>query len=254
MIVLHRLTSFAIALASALGFFFLITMPKSGGLSLALLLGVIPFFFARLLNFDVKRTSFWVFFGVPTFFIVSSLFFYLFIEAEYLRYTLAFIVALGTWLYAENIFAFYHLPSTYQAYALEYLSLVLYVLSGFFFASGAYAAQMFLQLPIWIPALAVFWVMVFATAGVFWVSKIGSETSMRFAVSGAIIMTELFLVIALLPNGFLTKAGIFAVMMYMYLGLSRLHVLESISRKSLISYLGTAAALLCAIFASATWL
>lgn len=254
MILLHRITSFAIAALTVIGFVLLITMPQNGILSLILMLVLVPILFARLLNFDVKRTSFWVFFGVPTFFILSSLFFYLFLEADYLRYTLGIIVSLGAWLYAENLFAFYHLPSTYQAYALEYLSLVLYVLSGFFFASGAYAVQMFLQLPIWVPALAVFWVTVFATAGVFWVSKIGTETSTRFAISGAIIMTELFLVIALLPNGFLTKAGIFAVMMYMYLGLSRLHVLESISSKSLISYLGTATLLLCAIFASATWI
>jgi len=254
MILLHRITSFVIGLVVIIGYTILVQSPDYGWISFLLLVPVVALLFARLLNWDFRHASFWVFLGIPLFFIISSLFFYLFVEVMAIKIGLIAITSLGTWLYAENIFAFYHLPSTYQAYALEYLSLSLYIISGFFFASGAYAAQLFLQLPIWIPALAMFWVMLFATMGIFWVSKIGRETSSRYAIAGAILMTELFLIITLLPNGFLTKAAAFTVFMYVFLGLARVHVLETLSKTVIRNYLITATSLLLMIFLTATWI
>ena len=86
---------------------------------------------------------------------------------------------------------------------------MLYVLSAFFFTSALYAAQLFLLLPVWVPALAIFWTVLFATIGVFWVSKVAPETSALFATMGAILLTELYVVTAMLPTSFVANAAIF---------------------------------------------
>lgn len=253
MILLHRITSFIIALLIAVGFGALILYSESAFVTFLIFTTIVGFLFARLLKWEIKRFSFWVFFGTPIFFIFSSVFFYLFLENDIAKIFLGVIVTLGAWLYAENLFSFYHLPSAYQPYALEYLSLVLYVLSAFFFTSALYAAQLFLLLPIWVPALAVFWTVLFATIGVFWVSKVTAETSSLFAFIGAVLLTELYMVTALLPTSFVVNAAIFSIFLYSYLGLSRAHVLDKLTKPVLHRYLAVATCLLVAIFITARW-
>lgn len=253
MILLHRITSFALAALTAAGFFILIFYAELTGLAAISMLFLVPLLFARLLQWEIGRVSFWVFLGTPVFYLVSSLFFFLFLEQNAAKLLLGLAVTIGIWLYAENLFAFYHLPSAYQAYALEYLSLAIYVLSAFFFAGGAYGSQLFLQLPVWVPALAIFWTVLFATAGVFWVSKVDHETGNIFAFVGALSMTELYLVLAMLPTSFMSNAAAFAVFLYLYLGLSRAQVLEKLTPQILRRYLSIGTLLLLIIFASARW-
>ena len=253
MILLHRLTSFAVAMLVALSYFWLFFGNASALVAVFIFSILIALLIARLLKWEGKSFSFWVFLGVPMFFFLSSLFFYLYLEIDLVKIVLAISVVAGSWLYCENLFAFYHLPSSYQAYALEHLTLVLYVMSAFFFSSGAYAAQLFLQLPVWVPALAVFWVVLGATLAVFWVSKITIESSIRFAVSGAVLLTELYIVLAALPTSFMTNAAIFSILLYVFLGLSRAQALEKLSKLVLKRYLGVASALLLVVLLTAQW-
>ncbi|MDP2631854.1 MAG: hypothetical protein Q8P30_03765 [Candidatus Uhrbacteria bacterium] len=253
MILLHRITTFLIAAIVAAGFGIIIYYPEWFLHVIVIWCVLVPFFIARLLKWDFKRFSFWVFFSTPVVFLASSILFFLFLEQDIIKIILAIIVSIGLWLYVENLFAFYHLPSAYQAYSLEYLTLVLYILSGFFFTSGAYGGQLFLQLPIWIPSLAVFCVTLFAAVSVFWVSKISAQIGLRFAVVVAILMTELYIALAMLPTSFLTNAAVFAMSFYLLLGLSRAHVLDKLSKKLLKRYVIVAIVLLLIVFGTARW-
>ena len=253
MILLHRLTSFVVAALVAASYILLFVKDVPALPFVFITTVVIALLMARLLKWEGKSFSFWVFLGVPMFYYLSSLFFYLYLESAALEIILVVIVSLGIWFYLENLFTFYHLPSAYQAYALEYLTLVLYVLSTFFFASGAYAAQLFLQLPVWVPALAVFWVVLGATIAVFWVSKISTETSVRFALWGAFLLTELYVVFAQLPTSFFTNAALLSIMLYVYLGLSRAQALDKLKAEILKRYLGSAAVFTLIILVTARW-
>ena len=156
-------------------------------------------------------------------------------------------------LYAENLFAFYHLPSSYQAYSLEFLSLMCYMVSAFFFTGSAYMAQLFLELPLWIPAIATFLIVLLATVAVFWVSKIGFETGILFAITGAIVMTQVYVALSMLPTSFVTHAAAFTVCWYVYLGVSRAHVLEKLTPGVVRRYAVIGCLLLVLIFGTATW-
>lgn len=254
MIIFHRLTPPLLALLSGVMFVALTVAPFqlwSVALVAFILLALL---LSRLLLFEFRRPAFWVFLGTPLLLLVSSLMFFVLLESDAGKWTLGLIVTLALAIYAESLFAFYHLPSTYQPYSLEYLTLIIYVSSAFFFTSSAYMAQLFLELPLWVPSVAVFVAVLFATMAVFWVSKIGFETGVPFALVGAILMTELYVALAFLPTSFVTNAAVFAVCLSTYFGLVRAQVLEKLSLKVVRRYVGLALVLVAVILGTATWL
>lgn len=210
-------------------------------------------FFDWFIKWKPQTTAFWTFFLTPLFFLLASLLFFLFLEFTAIKLLLGVVVTLGVWLYAENLFAFYHLPSSYQAYALEYLSFILFLTGMFFFTAGTYAVQLFLLLPVWIPALVVFWIILFAIEGVFWVSKIVPEKGRVFAFVGAILLTEVYLSVTMLPTFFLVNSAVFTIFFYLYLGITRIHLLDKLSGSLLKRYLFVSTTLLLALFLTASW-
>jgi hypothetical protein len=252
-ILLHRLTPFVISLLAALGFGLLILDPLELSLPAVVCFVLIPCLFGRLLLWEFRRPAFWVFLGTPTLLLLSALMFFLIIESNVGAWTMAITITLGLGLYAENLFTFYHLPSAYQAYSLEFLSLMCYMISAFFFTGSTYMAQLFLELPLWIPAIATFLIVLLATVAVFWVSKIGFETGIIFAVTGAILMTELYIALSMLPTSFVTHAAAFTVIWYVYLGVARAHVLEKLTPGIIRRYVVVGCMLLALIFGTATW-
>ncbi|MBP9827699.1 hypothetical protein KBC55_00930 [Patescibacteria group bacterium] len=221
-------------------------------LALALFI-IIPFLFANLLGFEMRRPAFWVFLGTPLLFLVTSLGFFLLAEADASKWALTIVVTIGLALYAENLFAFYHLPSTYQAYSLEYLSLMLYIGSSFFLASGLYLAQLFLEVPLPVSAVIIFFVVFFSSLAEYWVSKIGFETALPFVVTGAVLLTQFYVALSLLPTGYTTNAAAFAIGLYVYYGLSRAMVLEKLTGTVLRRYAGFGAILLVGVLITALW-
>lgn len=253
MILLHRITPFALAAVSAVSFLTLMFSPAFGLRMLLPCFFLLVLFFARLLLWEIRRPAFWVFMGTPMLLWLSAMVFFFFLEDPVSKWIIASVVSLGIGLYAENCFSFYHMPSGYQAYALENLSLVLYVASGFFFTSGAFGAELFLLLPTWIPTLIVFFAVLFATVAVFWVSKIGFETGRPYALVGAMLMAELYATLSMLPTSFVTNAAVFAVLLYAFLVLARANVLERLSRNMILRSAGFVGVLLVIILFSARW-
>lgn len=184
---------------------------------------------------------------------LSSLVFFFFLEDPLSKWIIASTVSALIALYAENCFTFYHLPSAYQAYSLENLSMVVYVLSAFFFTSGAFGAQLFLLLPTWIPTLLVFFTVLFATTAVFWVSKIGFETGRPYAIVGAIVMAELYATLSMLPTSFVTNAALFSVLLYAFFVFARANVLERMTKAMVLRQSGFATVLFLLILLTARW-
>lgn len=256
MILLHRLTPFALGAVIFSAFALLIARATSIVIPAVLLFVIVPALLARLLLFEFKRPAFWVFLGVPLFFIASAFLSFLFLESLSAMWTLTAVVTVTATLYAENLFAFYHLPSAYQAYSLEYLSLLISIASAFFFASGSYGAYLFIPefAPIWLTSLMVFFAVLFLTLAVFWVSKVGFETGRRYAFAGAVLMTQLYVLLAFLPTSFVTNAAAFAVFLYCFLGFMRAHVLERLTVQVVRRYTLLALILLVVIFGTAQWI
>lgn len=253
MILLHRLTPFAIGFLGAAGFIMLILAPFSLGVPALICFGLTLLLFARLLVWDVRRTGFWVFLGMPLFFLVSSFSFFLLLEHEVGKWLLAVTVTLGLMLFSENIFSFYHLPRAYQAYSLEYLSLMLAVAGLFFTTSATYLAQVFLEAPLWAtsPIIAVIVFAVFVA--VCWVSKMSWEAGRAYAGIGALLLTEIYIACSWLPTGYTTNAAIFAVCTAWYLGIMRAHAFQKVNKQLLVRHSLFAGVLLLFLFLTTPW-
>lgn len=253
MILLHRLTPFAIGLLGAAGFTTIILAPFSFGITALICFGIILVLFGRLLVWDVRRTGFWVFLGMPLFLLVSSLAFFLLLEHDGGKWLLAATVTLGLMLFAENLFSFYHLPRAYQAYSLEYLSLMLTVAGLFFTTSATYLAQVFLEAPLWgtVPVVAAIIFAVFVA--VFWVSKMSWEAGRMYAGIGVLLLTQIYVACSWLPTGYTTNAAIFAVCAAWYLGVMRAHAFQKVNKQLLIKHSLFAGVLLLFLFLTTPW-
>jgi hypothetical protein len=252
-ILLHRLTPFAIALFGAAGFIMLITAPFTWGIPGLICFASILFLFGRLLVWDIKRTGFWVFLGMAFFLLISSLAFFLLLENDAAKWALGGVVTLGLTLFAENLFTFYHLPRAYQAYSLEYLSLMLAVGGLFFTTSATYLAQIFLEAPVWAMALLMALITFVVFVAVCWVSKMSWESGRMYAGVGALVLTEMYVACSWLPTGYTTNAAVFAVCAAWYLGVMRAHAFNKMHKHLLLRHSLFAGALFLLLFLTTPW-
>lgn len=253
MILLHRISVYLIV-ATIAGVFGLMLWQPVNIIFLGLVLQLLTLFLLmRILGFEWRSPSFWIFLLSPMALLWSAVLFLLFTEGQQMIWLIGIFTVILSFIYIENLFVFYHLPANYQPYALEYISLALYLSMVFFLASGLYAMKMFLLQPLYIPAGILFFVALLVCICVFWVSKVNLETSIIYAVAGAIAMTQFYVAIGMLPTSFIVNAAVLATMFYMYLGLSRAHVLEKLTKKVTVRYLVTGLGFTSIILLTAQW-
>lgn len=253
MLILHRITPLAIGVTIGLGVAALLAVSVNPWAIIGATLVMTFLLLGRLVNWQVTKVSFWMLVGIPFLLTASSFTFMLFLESRPQTVILGLVTALLVFFFCEHLFTYVHVPAAYQTYAIEYLALTLNVVTVFVLASSAYAFRLFLQTPL--PALVscFFAAVLFVFVSTLWVSKIEKERVRAFSVCGAVILTEIFAVMAFLPTGFLTNAAVLTVFLYTFLGVSRAQVAKKLSRGVLMRYLVTASVLVAVILGTAKW-
>lgn len=254
MILLHRLTSFAVAFVAALGFLLLLFVSLHPYI-LVIFTGVITaFLLARLLQWQVQTFQFWHLLGTPLLFLLSSFGPFFLLESFFSKISLALLVVIFLLLFVEHVFSFIHLPVAYQPFTLEYLSGLLHILSVFFLSVLGFGLSLFLQTPLWILSLIFFLILVFIVYGTLWVGKIDPHRARPYAFAGAVLITELFAALSFLPTGFYSNAAFLALGVYVFLGLSRAHALHKLSKEVLRRYVTIFAILTFVIALTSRWI
>lgn len=253
MILLHRISPFILGLLLAASFSLLVFFPAWALqiMTVSLLLAVL--ILARLNNWQLATYEFWSLVGTPWLLIASSFGLFLFFEHSIAKITLAIIVSLGVFLYAEHLFSFVHLPTTYRPNSLEHLSLLVNVLIVFLLSATFFGLVLFLQIPHWLLIWPFLGFTFFIVYNILWVSKIEHTRALAYALGGAIIMSEFFVVLVYLPASFYTSAAILATFFYVYQGICRAHLLEKLSRPVVMRYLTLGVVLLVLVFSSGQW-
>ena len=188
---------------------------------MAITLGLVFFCLAKLAGWSWQRADFWLLISTPFSFIVLSFFALLFLEGEVLKIILGLITVALLWLFAENLFNFVHLPGAYQVNALEYLTWVLNLLSVFFLATGFFALRLYFGLPFWLLIIVFLLAMFGLSTSTLWVEKIESSKILPLGIGAAVLSSEFFVVLALLPIGFLSNAAFLSIFFYSFFGLTR---------------------------------
>ena len=253
MILLHRITPFVAGLFTLLGFVAITTSAFHPLLSLILSWLIVTLLLARLCGWQWRSLIFWNLVGVPSLFVALSGGLFLFLESDMARWVVTAVVPILVLLFGEHVFTYLHTPATYQAYAIEHLSRAINILNMFCLGVIAFGLRIFLQAPFIILVPAIFLLSYILIHGTLWASKIEASQATPYGRMGALILTELFVVIALLPTGIYVNAAWLAVGLYVVLGLSRAHILGMLSRSVSIRYLVAAAACVLGIAGTASW-
>jgi hypothetical protein len=254
MILLHRITPFLVLSVGFAAFLPLILTDSGYGFLVFLLCAVlIGVFLLRLLNAEYKTVAFWFFLGTPLMLLVSSVGYYLFLENVVAQWSLAVFVGLALFFYAEHLFHYHHLPSRYQPYTLEYLSVIFHVITLFFLSVIGFGGHMFLHLPVWFLGCALLVISFFMIHGILWVSKVEQDEARIFALAGSVLVTELFLVMTFLPVGFYTSATLLTIFFYCFLGMFRAHFAKKLTKGVARRYVLISLLLFVMLVASAQW-
>ncbi|MBI5793673.1 hypothetical protein HZA87_01110 [Candidatus Uhrbacteria bacterium] len=236
MILLHRISSFGVALVALLSFTALL-MGSSHPLLVVFVCGILTsLLMARLLGFQVRTFQFWHLLGTPLLFLLSSFGLFFLLESISVKMLLSGLVTILLLFFVEHVFNFIHLPTKYQPFTLEYLSQLFHVLSVFFLATLGFGLRLFLHTPLWLLSLAFFLVLMFIMYGTLWAGKVDALKARPYAFATALLITELFAVISFLPTGFYTNAAFLALGVYVLLGLSRADALHKLSQEVLRRY------------------
>ena len=254
MILLYRITPFLMAIVSALTFAAFIFRWAHPVLVMMLGFILVLFLLARLLRFQAQSFSFWFFLGTAIIFFLSTFSILFLFENLYASVAVAILSVVLLGLFTEFVFQYVHLPATYQPFSLEYLTLLLNLLSIFFLTCFGFAVRLLVQAPLSVLAIFFFLVSFFLVYGMLWVSKADVMQARFFAFFGAILFTELFVAISYFPTGFYTNAAFMTIFAYVFFGISRAHAIRKLSPVVVKRYLITSILLLLFIGLSSQWI
>lgn len=254
MILLHRLTPFAVALTLGAGFWLAVAFPATPLRPLVAAACVTFFLMGRLVGWQPSSGLFWNLVAAPVAFAGSGMALFLLLETPGLRTALAAAVCLLAFAFAEQVFAYVHVPVTYQPYAIQHLSLGMNALTVFFASAFAYGTRTFVQTPLWLSAPLMFVLCAYVLYQALWVSKMEHRRAMAYGVCGGIVLTQTFLALSFLPTGMYVNAAISAVIAYAFLGLSRAWFLEQANRTLVRRYVVAVVLFVALLFVTAQWL
>ena len=252
--VFYRLSPFAVALVSVIGFYLSINDIVAPVVVMTVAVFLCAFIIARLLQWQWRTFQFWHLLGTPILFLFSSFSSFLLLETQLFRLLLAIFTIAIFWLFVEQIFVFIHFPVRYKPFTLEHLSQAIHVLSIFFFSTFGFGLLLFLHVKLWLLCLIFFPILFFIMHSTLWASKIDGRRAREYALSGAILMTELFAAISFLPTGFYTNAAFLALGVYILLGLSRADAMRKLSKEVVLRYVLLFVALVSVVAATSQWM
>ncbi len=253
MILLHRITPFIVAIVTAVGFYLTVTATLHPLITMAGTVLFVSLLLARLLQWDITSFRFWHFLVTPVFFLIASYGMLFLFEEQMLLIILSLFSFVFISIFAEYIFQYVHLPAKDQPYSIEYLSTILNVLTIFFLSSVGFGMFLLVQVPIWLLAIGFFIISVFIIYGTLWVSKTDEARARPYALAGALLTTELFVVLSFLPTGFYTNAAFITIFFYVFLGLTRARALHKLSPVVKKRYIWISIALLLVVIFSSQW-
>ena len=254
MLLIHRITPFLIGCSVAAGFLVLLLLKPNPAFVIIPTLVMVALLFGRLLGWKGRKFQFWAFVMTPVLYVFSAFALVLFFEGSLEKAILATLAAVFVFFFAEHLFSYAHVPAKYTPYALEYLTLLLSLVTLFFASSAAFGFRMLVQVPIPILAAIVFVYGLFLGYVTFWASKTDHSRSLAFAVGGAILLTEMFSALAFLPTGFFANAAVLVLGAYAFFGISRAHFVNKLSRRTVSWYALSGIIMLGFLAGTAQWI
>ncbi len=251
MILFLRTIPFLVLLASSVAFWLLFWQRELWGVVLTAIAALI--LMAFLAKPRLRVVEFWAFFGLPTLFFLSSLATVFYLQSASAAMLLATAVGIILFVFLERVFFYVHAPALHRAYALEYLSVLMALLTIFFLSVALLGLRLFVLTPS-VYLVCAFALLSFALSYLaLWASKFEIQSVRLFSFAFALLLAQGFLVVLFLPTEFYTGGAFLALAFYLLFGLSRAHLLHKLDTRVRRRYVVLSICLFVLLSATARW-
>ncbi|MBI3626904.1 hypothetical protein HY224_02575 [Candidatus Uhrbacteria bacterium] len=190
---------------------------------------------------------------IPVGLLASGYFFVIFLQTPQYRHITSVVVALCLWLYLNILYIFFYRPNQYRPNSLELMSEYFNLVIGFFFFTGAFSLQVFLNYPRINLVVAAFIVTLLLIWQVFWVNKLSFDHSLVYGLIGATVLTEIFASLLFLPTGYFVNSLAMTACFYLYTNLCLAFLQKEFSPRNIFKYVLISSLSLILVLVTANW-
>lgn len=250
----YHIWSFILPVLVFLGFELILFQPSAVFFVVpALFLGVFLAVYSILGRKLKTKSSRWYFWLPLAIFYLSAFSLFFLLESFWFSQLLVVFGAVLTGLFLESIYTYIWDHEWYEAYSLENISGYLNSSSIFFISASLIGFATFMQISIWLMLIPICILSFLLSWQTFWISKISWQMSRFFILALTLILTELFLVVSLLPVHFFISGAVMLITWYTFIGISKAHLLNFWRQKMVIRYLIIDILLLSALLSLTPW-
>lgn len=197
---------------------------------------------------------FWMYVITPFFFLLAIFGMISLLENTMVQQILILGGSLLYWLYLSNVAIYNFDFQNYHSSAIENVSSYMNLISLFCLTIVVYAAEALLNTSMALIGISMIIFVVLILLQSIWAARIESQKRYLYVLTMAIIMIELFWVVAYLPSNFYLQGFLLTVAYYGVWGLLKSNLLGIFSKRLLIRYLGLCGLAVIAVIITAQWI
>ncbi len=207
----------------------------------------------QLLGQKAKDMDLWNFLITPLLLTWGAQSFLLFVESELIKHAVIITAALLVWFFINNIFLYRFRPQKYQAYSLENISNYINIIAFWFWFTSLFGFIILIDLSLWYLLPAAFVITAVLYYQMIWINKLEIKELWPYALVISVIAVEAFWAMSFWPTGFYVNGVVITTLYYFLAGLSRLHILGNLDKKSFLRHLAFSLIILIIILITAQW-
>ena len=254
MMLSHRVLSVAIFIVCILGGIALMLFSTYLIPICAALLGIVVILLVRFfMNADASVFDRVLYIASPSFFFLSGIVFFTFLERPVWQYLILFSIAVVTVIYMENAYKFLWKLPEYQYSALSNVSSYMYLLTVFFVTVTVFDLQFFFGISMLTLMIITSVFGLFIFYAYIRSQKVLLTSSKLYAVSFALLFIEMIYVLTFWPHIPLVKGVVTLAFVYGMMQMLFLSIRDSFQTSKVIRTLGIVTFVLCLVLVTAQW-
>lgn len=258
-ILLSRILVFVCSIGVSAGLGAIFLMPQYFFIISSFIILLISFTVFYILKKKETKYNSFLFLISPLILIFSALAASVFLNNNLLKFSFAILVGIILFLYMENLFSYFHIPTKYNIYSLENISGYINLVSMFFISSSFYGFKISLGIEIisyWFLCLLVIMIflIVILLLQTFWINKISIKLNKNYIIVISIMLIQIYFIIFFLPSAFYVNSTIFVLSYYIITGLARYKLLNKLEKTVIIKYITVSFIMFLLLLVSTKWI
>lgn len=209
-----------------------------------ILLGIIIIIIAGLSSLYLlkgkvsKRDKFFLLI-TPLFFIIASLVTCIFFKSNISKLLFSMLISFTIFLYMQNLFLYFYIPAKYNIYSLENISSYMNLISVFLISLAIYGLKILFGIRNYLFLGMIVFNLFFVTLLIYqnlWINKINFKEARKYVFINLLALSQIYLIIFLLPSSFYVNGLIFTLAYYMISELSKQKLLNKLEKKIVLKY------------------